>query len=97
MDDLSSAQITISALKSLILFYQDIIQTIIDRLKEILNLIELVQTNNQSQNSQLQDITNQLNTLIESQQNIQNTNTNITQLPRIVQINKPNYAARIVE
>ena len=97
MDDLSSAQITISVLKSLILFYQDIIQTIIDRLKEILALIELIQTNNQSQNSQLQDITNQLNTLIESQQNIQNTNTNIIQPPRIVQINKPNYAARIVE
>jgi hypothetical protein len=94
IDDLSSAQITISVLKSQITFYQSIIQTIIDKLKEILDLLKVVDT---SFNKDITELENKLNSIINENQQTLNTNKEIIEKLRIIQTNIPNYAAKIVE
>jgi hypothetical protein len=97
MEDLASAQITISVVKAQILFYQEILQTIINKLQDILDLLNSLQVTPQTPNPQLQQLTNQIQTLIDNQQQTQDTITKKLIEPEFIQINKPNYAARIIK
>jgi hypothetical protein len=95
MDDLASAQIIISVLKSLIPFFQKIIQSIIDKLKEILELLKLV-NNTSGNNKDITYLENQLNKIIQDQQQTQDQLTRTLLESEFVQTNKPYYAARII-
>jgi len=95
MDDLASAQIIISVLKSLIPFFQEIIQTIINKLKEILELLKLVD-NTSGNNKDITELETKLNKVIQDQQQTQDTLTRTLLESEFVQTNKPYYAARII-
>ena len=92
IDDLSAAQSTIGIIKSQILFYQNILQSIIDKLQSLLNLVISAQPTLQ-QNNQNQQIINTLQSMldkIESDKQILNP-------PQIVRTNNSSagYAAKI--
>jgi hypothetical protein len=97
MEDLASAQITISVVRAQILFYQVILQIIIDKLQDILDLLNSLQVNSQIPKPQIQQITNQIQTLVNDQQQTQDTITKKLIEPEFIQIPKPNYAARIIK
>lgn len=96
LDDLSTAQSTISIIRSQINFYKDIIQSTIDKLKEILNTIETLNQNN-IPNNEIQNLINSVNNIIIDQQ--ENTSNNILNENniKIVRTSIPNYAAKIIE
>ena len=96
MEDLASAQISISVFKSQILFYQTIIQSIIDKLKEILELLKLVD-NTSGLNKDITELETKLNKVIQDQQQTQETLTRKLLESEFVQTNKPYYAARIIK
>jgi hypothetical protein len=95
MEDLASAQISISVFKSQILFYQTIIQSIIDKLKEILELLKLVD-NTSGNNKDITELETKLNKVIQDQQQTQDQLTRTLLESEFVQTNKPYYAARII-
>jgi uncharacterized membrane-anchored protein YjiN (DUF445 family) len=65
--------------------------------KDILDLLNSLQVNSQIPNPQLQQITNQIQTLVNDQQQTQDTITKKLIEPEFIQIPKPNYAARIIK
>jgi hypothetical protein len=96
MDDLSSAQISISVFKSQILFYQNIIQTILDKLKDILELLKLVD-NTSGVNKDITELEDKINKVIQDQQQIQNNITQTAVNFEIIRTNKPYYAAKVIK
>jgi hypothetical protein len=97
MQDLAAAQVTISIIKSSIQFYKIQIQSILDKLREILELIKTIQISSNIPNPNIQSLEDQLNKIIEDQQQIQDTITKKLIESEFIQINKPNYAARIIK
>jgi len=95
--DLSEAQITISIIGGQIQFYQSIVQGILNKLREILELIKSAQILSNIPTKDIQDIENKLNKTIQDQQQIQDNITKKLIEPEFIQINKPYYAARILK
>jgi hypothetical protein len=77
--DLSEAQVVISIIKSQIQFYQNIIQDILNKLKEILDLIKLTNISQSSNllNQDIQILENNINTIIDKNQQTLDTNKEI--------------------
>jgi hypothetical protein len=93
IDDLSAAQSTIGIIKSQILFYQDILQSILIKLQNLLNLITSLQPNTPQQTQQTQQIVNNLQSILAKIE----TNNQQTIPLQIIRTNNAStgYAAKI--
>lgn len=93
IDDLSAAQSTLGIIKSQILFYQDILQSILIKLQNLLNLITSLQPNTPQQNPQTQQIVNNLQSILTK---IENNNQQTTPI-QIIRTNNAStgYAAKV--
>jgi hypothetical protein len=99
LQDLGAAKSVISVLESKILFYQSILQEVIAKIKPLLDLIKQIQsqtTTETTSNSQLKELENKLDKLIQDQQQVQDTINRTLLESEFVQTNKPYYAARII-
>jgi hypothetical protein len=97
MEDLASAQITISVVRGQIQFYQLIVQNILTKLQDILELIKSVKISSNVSTKNIQDIEDKLNKVIQDQQQTQDQLTRTLLESEFVQTNKPYYAARIIK
>jgi hypothetical protein len=93
IDDLSAAQSTIGIIKSQILFYQGILQSILIKLQNLLNLITSLQPNTPQQTQQTQQIVNNLQSILTKIE----TNNQQTIPLQIIRTNNAStgYAAKI--